>query len=83
MTARYRCKQTVEAMQWRDTDAMREAFAAWFDDNDVAFETRGPIVVLPDAGGIIEAIESDWIVLSGGEFSVVYDVNFRDEYEAA
>lgn len=51
---KYRCRHAVEAMRWQDTDANREAFAQWFEDNDAMFETRGPVVVLPDGGEVIE-----------------------------
>ncbi len=77
---RYRCKHFVEAMRWRDTDELREMFANWFDDvSETPFETRGPIVVMPEVG---EAIEGEWIVWSDGEFLVMSDEMFRDFYEA-
>lgn len=56
---------TVEAMQWNDTDADREAFAKWFDEYDTIFETRGPILVLEN--GPVDP--GDWAVLHmDGEF---------------
>ena len=76
---KYRCKHGVEALRWSDTDENREKFADWFDDNDAVFETRGPVVVLPDLG---EAAEGEWIIWSDGEFIVMGDDMFNDFYEA-
>ena len=78
MTVLYRCKHFVEAKQWRDTDELREEFAAWFDDNDAVFETRGPVVALPEGGDVKEG---EWIVFSDNEFIAMEDWAFRDTYE--
>lgn len=75
----YRCKHTVEAMQWRDTEELREAFAAWFERQDAIFSTRGSIVVLPEEG---QYPEGWWILFSAGEFIAMEDEEFRAEYEA-
>lgn len=76
----YRCKHTVEAAQWHDTDENREAFASWFEKHDAMFETRGPIVVLPEEG---EVAPGDWILLfDDGEFVPMTDDEFRTEYES-
>ncbi len=74
----YRCKHAVEAMRWTDTDANREAFAAWFEKHDARFETRGSEVVLPEEGVVTEG---GWIVLSDDEFLVMDDEMFTDTYE--
>lgn len=74
----YRCKHAVEAMRWTDTDQMREQFAAWFEKHDKVFETRGPVVVLPEEG---TASEGAWILYSDGEFIAMEDDLFRDDYE--
>jgi hypothetical protein len=74
----YRCKHAVEAMRWTDTDANREAFATWFDKHDAMFETRGPLVVLPEEG---TASEGEWILYSDNEFIAMEDESFRDDYE--
>lgn len=74
----YRCKHAVEAMRWTDTDGNREAFAAWFEKHDAAFETRGHVVVLPEGGGVDEG---EWILYSDGEFIAMEDELFTDDYE--
>jgi hypothetical protein len=74
----YRCKHAIEAMRWTDTDANREAFAAWFETHDARFETHGPEVVLPEEGVVAE---NEWIVFSDGEFLVMDDEMFTDTYE--
>lgn len=76
---KYRCKHTVEAMRWSDTDENRERFANWFDQHGAMFETRGPVVVLADECG--EAAVGEWIMWSDGEFLVMPDENFHDTYE--
>lgn len=73
----YRCKHTVEAMRWKDTDKCREAFATWFETHDVMFETRGPLVVLPEEGTVSEG---EWILFSDNEFIAMEDELFRDDY---
>jgi hypothetical protein len=87
----YRCKQLVEAMRWTDTDENRELFASWFDEHDVMFETRGPVVVLPglrrgvDADGENIAEEGEWIVWMDDDypqFVVMSDAKFANTYEA-
>lgn len=72
----YRCKHSVEAVRWIDTVANREAIATWFDNHGAVFETRGPVVVLPD-----EDTAGEWIVFSDHEFIVLDDEQFRAEYE--
>jgi hypothetical protein len=79
VTALYRCKHVVEARQWRDTDELREAFASWFDKHNAMFETRGPVVVLPEGGHVKEG---EWILLMDSEFLAMEDEMFRFEYEA-
>jgi hypothetical protein len=88
----YRYKHAVEAMRWTDTDAKREEFATWFDKHDAMFETRGPVVVLPE-GDL--AAEGDWILFSDviieraagayrarhGEFASMNDAEFRASFE--
>lgn len=76
----YRCKHAVEAMRWTDTDADREQFAAWFDCHDALFETRGPVVVLPEEGTVSVG---EWILYSDDEFIALDDEAFRDTYEEA
>lgn len=73
----YRCKHAIEAMRWTDTDANREAFAAWFERHDAMFTTRGPVVVLPEDGDVPEG---EWILYSHGEFIAMDDEMFRDTY---
>jgi hypothetical protein len=75
----YRCKHAVEALRWTDTDANREAFAAWFEKHDAMFETRGSAVILPDFDDV--AVEGTWIVFSLGQFIVMEDEAFADCYE--
>lgn len=74
----YRCKHAVEAMRWTDTEANREAFATWFDKHDTMFETRGPVVTLPEGGTVSEG---EWILYSDGEFITMEDELFTDDYE--
>lgn len=76
----YRCKHAVEAMQWKDTDANRAAFATWFEKRGAMFETRGPEVVLPEEGTVVEG---EWILFSDDEFIVMDDAMFRDTYVEA
>ena len=73
----YRCKHTVEAMRWTDTDANREAFAAWFEKHDAMFETRGPLVCMPEGGTVSEG---EWILYSDNAFIAMEDELFRDDY---
>lgn len=75
----YRSKHPVEAMRWTDTDANREAFAAWFEKHDALFETRGSVVSLPDFDDV--AVEGTWIVFSLDQFIVMEDEAFADCYE--
>ena len=74
----YRCKHRVEAMHWTDTDEDREAFYQWFDSHECVFETRGPVIVLPDDLGTVD--KGDWVLWSDGEFLVMDDEAFRDGY---
>lgn len=76
---KYRCKHSIEALRWSDTDENREAFAAWFESHDAVFETRGPVVCLPEGG---EAHEGEWILFSDEEFLAMDDDCFRETYEA-
>lgn len=76
----YRCLHAVEAMQWHDTDENRELFADWFESNDAMFETRGPVVVLPDGD---EVFAGEWIILMDVDFIGMTDEQFRSEYEGA
>lgn len=77
----YRCKHNVEAMQWHDTDENREKFYTWFDSHDAIFETRGPVVVLPD-GDHNHVAPGEWILwMEDGEFAPMDDEQFRDTYE--
>jgi hypothetical protein len=73
----YRCKHTVEAMRWADTDENREAFTAWFEKHDAAFQTRGSEVMLPEEGTVREG---EWILFSDNEFIAMEDELFRDDY---
>jgi hypothetical protein len=82
----YRCKHAVEAMRWTDTDADREAFAAWFEKHDALFETRGSIALLPDLqtgpdGDHNHVMPGEWILYSDGEFIAMADDLFTDDYE--
>jgi len=74
----YRCKHAVEALRWADTDARREAFAAWFESHGALLETRGPVIVLPEAG---EVSEGEWVFYSDGEFLVMENDLFCGDYE--
>ena len=74
----YRCKHAVEAMRWTDTDADREAFAAWFDRHGAVFETRGPEVVLPEQGTVSIG---EWILYSDDEFLAMEHDLFTGDYE--
>lgn len=76
----YRCKHTIEAARWTDTDEKREEFAHWFDEHDAMFETRGPVIVLPEEG---EVTEGEWVVYSDGEFLVMENDVFCETYEEA
>ena len=81
----YRCKHAIEAMRWTDTDANREAFAAWFERHGAMFTTRGPVVVLPEGGHTADCSygdvpEGEWILYSHGEFIAMEDEMFRDTY---
>jgi hypothetical protein len=82
----YRCKHTVEALRWTDTDADRTAFSDWFDGHGVLFETVGPIVLLPDISprdeGDHNRVEpGEWVVWMDGEFVAMGDEEFADTYE--
>lgn len=74
----YRCKHAVEAMRWSDTDENREAFAAWFEKHDSVFETRGPLVCMPEGGTVSEG---EWILFSDNEFIAMEDDLFTGDYE--
>lgn len=74
----YRCKHAVEALRWADTDENRETFATWFESHGVLFETRGSVIVLPEAG---EVSEGEWVFYSDGEFLAMADDLFCGEYE--
>jgi hypothetical protein len=74
----YRCKHTVRARRWMDTDEDREVFSDWFGSNGVMFETRGPVVVLPEGG---EVTPGEWILFSSDEYIAVDDDSFADTYE--
>ena len=74
----YRCKHAVEAMRWTDTDENREAFATWFEKHGAVFETRGPVVVLPEEGTVSEG---EWILYSDNEFIAMEGELFSDDYE--
>ena len=74
----YRCKHGVEAARWTDTDETRAAFATWFEKHGTMFETRGPVVVLPECGTVSEG---EWILYSDDEFIVMEDELFTDMYE--
>lgn len=86
----YRRKDVVEAMCWTDTEANREAVAAWFDDHDTPFMTRGSVVLLPGlrrrSDGDEENLvaEGEWIVWRNGPFpdfvAMTHD-EFTDVYE--
>lgn len=78
---KYRCTEVVEAMRWFDTDENREAFADWFEANDAVFETRGPIVCLPE-GDHNHVAPGEWIVLIDDEFTSMGDECFVESYEA-
>lgn len=82
----YRCKHSVDAMRWMDTDADREAFSDWFDSHGLRFETIGPIALLPDIsprddGDHNRVTPGEWIVWSEGEFIAMKDEEFTAEYE--
>jgi len=88
----YRSKHAVEAMRWTDTDANREAFAAWFEKHGTVFETRGAVVALPglrrraDCDEENAVSEGEWIVWMDGdfpEFIAMTDKEFADTYEEA
>jgi len=74
----YRCKHAVEAKRWMDTDENRESFALWFEEHDAVFETRGPVIVLPEEG---EVTEGEWVVYSDDEFLVMSEDMFLETYE--
>jgi hypothetical protein len=88
----YRYKHTVEAMRWTDTDEKRTELATWFEQHDAVFQTRGPVIVLPEGG---RAAEGDWILFSDviiestngtyrarhGEFASMNDADFRESFE--
>lgn len=74
----YRCRHGVEAMRWYDTNALREAFAAWFDRHEQMFSTKGPLVALPE-GGFVK--EGEWILWSDSEMIAMNDDQFVAEYE--
>jgi hypothetical protein len=84
----YRCKHSVEARRWTDTNDDREQFAAWFDRHGAVFETRGPTALLPDLitheDGDHDRVEpGEWIVRMDGEFVAMSDEAFHDTYEVA
>lgn len=84
----YRCKHTVEAIRWTDTDEDRERFAAWFEQHGAVFETRGPIALLPDVitrgdGDHDRVVPGEWIVWMDDEFIAMEDELFVDQYEEA
>lgn len=82
----YRSKRPVEARRWTDTDEDREVFAEWFENHGVMFETRGPIVILPDAdldpGDEHNLVQpGEWVVWSDGFFFTLKDQQFTTDYE--
>ncbi len=75
----YRCKHSVEAMQWIDTDANREAFCDWFAEHDALFCTLGSVVKLPHGGDVDEG---EWILIDADDdFMALSDRDFRRDYE--
>ena len=75
---KYGCTHVVEAAQWIDTDENHEAFADWFDSHGDLFETRGPVVCLPEECG--EATEGEWILRMGDDWVVMDDESFCAGY---
>jgi len=60
---RFRKKPVViEAKQWTDTDECREEMAAWFEEHDMVFCTRGPQVEVETLEGTMSADVGDWII---------------------
>lgn len=74
----YRCKHSVEAMQWTDTEECRSAFTKWFDAHGQDFDTRGATVLLASRE---EAYTGEWIVWMDGEFTVLDNEDFNATYE--
>lgn len=76
-TMKYRCKHTVEALPWFDTDENRERFAAWFESHYAMFETCGSVVVLSD-GYLVK--EGEWVVYMDDEFIGMDYLTFDETY---
>jgi hypothetical protein len=74
----YRCKHSVEAMHWTDTDEDRERFAAWFERHGYVFETHGSKITLPEQGS---APVGTWILYTANdEFLMMADAQFTATY---
>lgn len=83
---KFRHKPTeIEARQWFDTDAHREEFAQWFEDNDQEFMTRGPIAIVDGGGWMTRADPGDWIAYDDEceEFRVYTAAQMSRLFEAA
>lgn len=78
----YRCKHTVEAMLWTDTDRNRESFATWFEVHDVMFETVGSLIRLPIGDGNADIEPGTWVLWMDGEFMTMDEESFAEAYEA-
>jgi hypothetical protein len=68
-------RSRVEAARWTDTHENREVFADWFEQHDAIFETRGPVVVLPEGHGQVQ--EGEWILFSDDDWLVLSATEFR------
>lgn len=83
MVRNYKRKGTMEAMQWFDTDEMREKFFAWFASRDIMFETRGPVVEIDNVGED-DAHPGDYIVIDENNNVFVYSATrFERFFEVA
>ena len=79
---RYRCTHVIEAMQWKDTPDIRDAFAAWFKSRHYGFLADGSVV---EMAGHPDALIGDWVIWMDGEFVAMDSQTFAefigDEYE--
>jgi len=83
----YRCKHAVEAMQWTGE---RESLSAWHEQLTGRPATFLENLVEPGAASVLlddERLEwqtvklGEWLVRSDGEFLVMDNEMFTDEYE--
>lgn len=77
---KYRCKHTVEAMQWTATQECHDAFRAWFELRGITYATLNTYLVLPDQD--LDPVKpGEWVVWADNEMCAYEDELFLLDYE--